>query len=132
MHHVNDPTRGDDDSGHSESGLVVKTPFTTPKFGERRFFIFGGNMQVVPLNTELRRVVHRLIAIRTAKGLRQHHVSKFLNASNAAVSRIERGFDEDVKLPHLVAYAKATGLHLELSISPDGELELTGSRKNEC
>lgn len=67
-----------------------------------------------------RMVVKTLHAMRTAKGVSQAEIAEELDCSQSRVSKIENGFDGDLKVSELEAYAKALDLDVHLSFVERG------------
>jgi transcriptional regulator with XRE-family HTH domain len=61
-----------------------------------------------------RQVVKSLFAMRSAKGIPQSKIAKVLGCSQSRVSKIESGFDGDLSLQELEAYARALGADVHL------------------
>ena len=65
-----------------------------------------------------RRTVTVLTALRASKDVSQCEVANVKGCGQARISKLENGYDEDVTLADLEAYAKATKTEITLLISP--------------
>ncbi|TXT21071.1 MAG: DNA-binding protein [Planctomycetota bacterium] len=67
-----------------------------------------------------RRVVKTLAALRAAKDVSQQDVANELGSTQSKVSKLENGFDSDVRFAELEAYAKAIGIEVTILFSKRG------------
>ena len=68
-----------------------------------------------------RRIVSKLAALRTAKGLTQTEIANAMGCKQARVSKLESGVDADLKMSDFEAYAKAIGSDVTILISDRGK-----------
>ncbi len=60
------------------------------------------------------RLVRRLSALRSSRGILQQRIADELGVSQSAVSKIEKGYDEAITLKEIEAYAKVLGFGVEI------------------
>ena len=65
-----------------------------------------------------RRLVKRLFAIRTARGISQHALARRIGCSPQRIAKIEGGTDTDISISELVRYLHAVDLDLCLTFIP--------------
>jgi transcriptional regulator with XRE-family HTH domain len=65
-----------------------------------------------------RRLVKRLFAIRSARGISRHALARHIGCSPCRIAKIEDGTDGDVSIAELVRYLHAFDLELCLAIVP--------------
>jgi transcriptional regulator with XRE-family HTH domain len=63
-------------------------------------------------------LVHKLFALRCAKGLTQGDIAKRLECSQSRVSKLEDSSDGDLRLEDIVGYACALGYSVEIALVP--------------
>jgi len=66
-----------------------------------------------------RRLVKKLFALRSERGLSQRDVAQKLGCSQSRVSKLEASVDSDLRLGDLNGYIKALDLDLSLVVSPE-------------
>ena len=77
-----------------------------------------------------RKVVCRLVAMRVAKGISQSRMAKLTGFSKAKISRIECGYDDDLKFSYIAAYSKGLGIDLVVTVTPSGmDIESASMKK---
>ena len=67
-----------------------------------------------------RRVIKTLAALRASKDVTQQDIAKQLGTSQSKISKLENGFDAELRFAELEAYAKATGCDVTILISKRG------------
>ena len=65
-----------------------------------------------------RRLVKRLFAIRTARGISQHALAQYIGCSPRHIAKIEEGTDEELRIVELVRYLGPLDLDLCLGFVP--------------
>lgn len=73
--------------------------------------------QRVEERLQSRRIIKSLIARRVSRGLSQSQIARELGCTQSRVSKIENGFDAELKLEELEAYAKALGCDVTLQFA---------------
>ena len=68
-----------------------------------------------------RRLVRFLATMRNKKGVTQSDVAKVLDCQQAKISKIENGYDENIKVCEIEAYAKAVGCDVVLQFTKRNE-----------
>ena len=67
-------------------------------------------------NEEKRQLTLQLAMMRTKAGVTQAEVAKRLGVTQGAVSKLENGYDDDVTVKHLRAYAEATKIQVSFAV----------------
>ena len=65
-----------------------------------------------------RKIVDQLARLRNLNGISQADVAAELKCTQSRISKLENGFDEDVTVSELAAYAKVAGCDLSLNFEP--------------
>jgi transcriptional regulator with XRE-family HTH domain len=65
-----------------------------------------------------RRIVKTLAALRAARGLSQGDVAKKLRCTQSRISKLENGYDDELRVGELKDYAEGLGLELQLALLP--------------
>jgi transcriptional regulator with XRE-family HTH domain len=65
-----------------------------------------------------RELVKALMIVRCRAGLTQQQLAEKISCGQSKLSKLESGFDADLRFGDVIAYLKATGCSLKLSILP--------------
>lgn len=65
-----------------------------------------------------RRIVKTLAALRAARGLSQGDIAKKLCCTQSRISKLENGYDDELRVGELKDYAEGLGLELQLALLP--------------
>lgn len=66
-----------------------------------------------------RRLVHKLTAMRAARGLTQQDVAARMGCTQGRISKMERSDDLELSLASVVQYAQSLGLRLEITLTSE-------------
>lgn len=66
---------------------------------------------------EARQVIHRLMALRSRRGLSQGDIAAKMKCTQSRISKLENGKDDDLRLGDFHAYADALGLEMTIVLA---------------
>ena len=73
-------------------------------------------VQEAKKNADARQLTLKLSLMRLKAGVTQAEMAKRLDITQGAVSKLENGFDDDVTVKHLRAYAEATKMNVGFAV----------------